>query len=360
MTGPAVILALASLIGVALVWILPREAGRDAMAALGLATLALLSPVSALWLGGAAAALPFAMRWGDATGRRGAVTLAATLTLVAALFASRALPGPLWIGGAYFTLRHLHVLIDWWMGRLANPGLRRHLRYQLFLPVLAAGPIHRLPLFERQCARARRDPAELFSGAERALLGAAQAVILGGWAMDRIRTVAELKAAAAPPFLRDWLLSALDWGALYLSFAGLSSVALGLALMTGLRLEENFDRPWAARNLIEFWTRWHMTLSGWVRDYVFQPVTALSRAPLLGLVAAMAAMGLWHEVSAYYLLWAVWQVAGVVLARLWQRARLRAGIALPGWLVATGGPVFVLGWLALARPVILRLLEAMT
>ena len=98
------------------------------------------------------------------------------------------------------------------------------------------------------------------------------------------------------------LASAADWVQIYFIFGGFGALALGLALMMGLVVEENFDRPWAARNLIEFWTGWHITLSLWCRDYVFQVVTAFSRSPLLGLTAAMTAIGLWHEVSVYYFL----------------------------------------------------------
>ena len=78
---------------------------------------------------------------------------------------------------------------------------------------------------------------------------------------------------------------------MFFSFAGLTSLALGLSLMMGLKLEENFNRPWAAKNLIDFWSRWHMTLSNWCRDYVFYPVTAITRLPVVGLLLAMLAMG---------------------------------------------------------------------
>ena len=88
-------------------------------------------------------------------------------------------------------------------------------------------------------------------------------------------------------FAADWLASVLDWTSLYFVFAGLTSVALGLSRMAGLTLEENFDHPWRARNLIDFWTRWHMSLTSWCRDYVFTPVTALTRSPVAGLFAGM-------------------------------------------------------------------------
>jgi alginate O-acetyltransferase complex protein AlgI len=101
--------------------------------------------------------------------------------------------------------------------------------------------------------------------------------------------------------------------------------------------------------------RWHMSLTGWCRDYVFRPVTALSRSALIGLFAAMLAVALWHEFSGYYVLWAAWQVLGVVLTRL-AMGGIRFDRA-PSAVAAVFGPLIVLGWLSLARPVLTRLLE---
>jgi alginate O-acetyltransferase complex protein AlgI len=348
----ALILILGALAGVLLVWIVPARVAWDGLAAWTALVLVLLSPMSAAWLVAAAVGTPLAMAVGDRAGHRGAVTLAWTAALVTALFAARGWSGAFRIGGAYFTLRNLHVLFDWWIGRLANPGIRRHLRYQLVLPLLLVGPIHRLQHFERQCDRRRWETADFFAGAERALFGAAMAVVLGNWACRHLEAGLASMTTRWPAFWRDWLASAADWVQIYFTFAGFSAVALGLTLMMGLRLEENFDRPWAAGNLIEFWTRWHMTLTRWCRDYVFQLVAAVSRSPLLGLAAAMTAMGLWHEASAYYVLWSVWQVAGIVATRLARNGML-------GWVPPPLPPEAsaVLGWLSLARPVLTRVSE---
>jgi len=350
--NPAVtIIVLAALLTVPLAWALPRQHVQDGIAVATLVVVAFLSPASALWLAMASTLTPLAMTLGERLGQRGLTVLLVGGALLVSLIVSRVWEGPLWIGGAYFILRHLHVLIDWWMGRLENPGVLRHVRYQLFLPVIVAGPIHRFAHFERQVARRRWDAPAFFTGAERALWGAAQAVILGNWLMSRLIVRTMRKTTEWDAFTQSWALSGLEWIKLYFTFAGLSSIALGIALMMGLRLEENFNHPYVSRNLIEFWTRWHITLSQWCRDYVFQPITALTRAPVLGVLAAMTAMGLWHEVSVYYILWAVWQATGIVLARLAQRfpaPTTRAGRI--GWMIA--GTLSVFAWLSLTRPVI--------
>ncbi len=358
MTPETLYIVFSALLAVPLVWVLPKEHVWTGMALWTILVLSSLSPMSALWLVGASVLTSGVMTLGDKLGHRNLLTLCWSLALVAALLLSTSMPGVMWVGGAYFTLRNLHVLFDWWMGRLTNPGLERHLRYQLFLPVLMAGPINRIQLFERQCARQRWDPATFFTGAERALFGTAQLVVVGGWLIGRIHLKLEDSGLAPGIFWHDWLISALDWVQLYFTFAGFSSLALGIALMMGMTLEENFNRPWAGRNLIEFWSRWHITLSQWCRDYVFQPVTALTRSPVLGLMAAMVAIGLWHEVSTYYLLWAVWQVAGIIATRIAQ-SWIESNPKLAVWPSAAPylGPIFVMGWLSLAKPVLSRFLE---
>lgn len=353
MTGAVVVMLLAHLAALPLAWRLAPRDGATWLAAVTLATLAWLSPWAALWLGGTTLATPLVMALGDRAGRRGLVTAVWGGALVALLLGLRDLPGILWIGGAYFTLRHLHVLLDWWMGLLPRPGLADYARYQLFLPVLAAGPIHRFQPFHAAIAARRWQPEQFFTGAERALFGAFVAVVLGNWAMHRIAALLERDFRLWPSFAYEWAQSALYWAELYFTFAGLSSLAVGLALMAGLRIEENFVQPWRARSLVEFWTRWHITLSTWCRDYVFRPVAALTRRPALGVVLSMLAMGLWHGSSAYWLLWGLWQGLGLVLTR----AAFRLPLArVPVVVRAVAGPVVVWGWLTLARPVIVVLM----
>jgi alginate O-acetyltransferase complex protein AlgI len=294
------------------------------------------------------------IRYHQATKYRGIVVSVYGAILVSLLFASREMSQFFWVGGAYFTLRHLHVLIDWWMGRLQVPTTGQYFRYSLFLPVMMSGPIHRLDNFQRQVRRQRITPANLFTGAERALFGLAQAVIISSWGLRRLRESSEKYNDDWPLFLQRWLEGSFDWLQMLFSFAGLTSLALGLSLMMGLKLEENFNRPWAAKNLIDFWSRWHMTLSNWCRDYVFYPVTAITRLPIIGLLMAMLAMGLWHDNSAYYVLWAVWQSLGIFLTHVALRIPGRLLPVQAGWVI---GPISVFLWLSLTKPIAFQFLD---
>lgn len=378
MIALSTVIVLAALAAVPLAWLLPDRRGIDAVAVLGLAVLVAISPPSAAWMAAAMVLAPAGMAWAERAGRKGAFAALWTAVLLGAFVAAQLAPGFVWIGGAFFTLRQIHVIGDWWMGRLAVPSVSALLRYQLFLPALFVGPVHRIQNFERECTRRRWDREQFFAGAERVLLGAFSAEVLGN-SLQFLREIKRLlltlfggssAASAEPgaaaelplldrvgnlhPFLRDWAISAFDWIELFFTFAGLTAMALGIAAMMGIRLEENFNQPWRARNLLDFWNRWHMSLTSWVQDYVYRPVMALTRNPLAGLLAAMLVIGLWHELSAYYVLWALWQSLGIVLNRL---AGPVLGRIFPQTALRIMAPFAILGWLALARPVIIRLPE---
>ena len=353
MTIAALFLFCASLLGVVSAILITGNRGMDIMATIGIAAIAFLSPATAAWLLVSSAVVVAAMHTQWTSCHRGLTVGFLALLLGAALFLSRELATIVWVGGAYFTLRHIHVLSEWWLGNLAAPGLRGYLRYQLFLPVIMAGPIHRLPHFDRQCRRRRVSAPQIFSGAERVLLGFASTVVIASWALRGMSDTANTLVLDSPRFYRHWVEGAFDWLHIFFSFAGLSAIALGLALMCGLKLEENFNRPWAARNLIDFWSRWHMTLSYWCRDYVFRPLAAASRSALVGLFAAMLVMGLWHDNSAYYVLWGAWQSLGIALTHLSRRVP----ISLPAPLTGMLGWLSVPLWLTLTKPVVLLIME---
>jgi alginate O-acetyltransferase complex protein AlgI len=354
MTGVSTYLMLSSLFAVLLVWILPRRQALNAVALVTLTSIAVISPLSALWLAGSSLITVLTIQHMKAARYRGPVVLIYCCVLVSLLFMTREMAAIFWIGGAYFTLRHMHVLLDWWMGRLRVPTTVEYLRYSLFLPVIMAGPIHRLDNFQRQVRRQRVTPSDVFNGAERALFGLAQVVVISSWALRRLRDSSQQYTADWTAFFQRWLDGGFEWLQMFFSFAGLTSLALGLSLMAGLRLEENFNRPWASRNLIDFWSRWHMTLSNWCRDYVFYPVAAVTRLPIVGLLLAMLAMGLWHDDSAYYVLWAVWQALGIYLTHV--ALRLPAEF-LPGSAKRIIGTLSVFLWLSLTKPMVLSLLD---
>jgi D-alanyl-lipoteichoic acid acyltransferase DltB (MBOAT superfamily) len=345
-------------------WLLPERFRNDYFAALSAAFLFYIAPLSALLLFAGTLLIYLYMRLplsGQPSRPLLLVALFSTIFLAGreavAVIGAAGLEFP---GGtdlialsgiAYYTCRQIHLVLDFWMGRLAPMPLRTLLHYQFFGPVLFVGPIHRIQPFTAQLRERRFDAERLFSGAERVVLGLVAASVIGGYFIDyKLR---EFLPQADNGFLALWQTSAIDWIALYFLFSGYSAVAIGLAAMAGVRVEENFNRPYLARDLADFWLRWHMTLSHWCRDYVFKPVLALTRRPGPAVLAALVVLGLWHELSLYYSLWGVWQALGIVLWRVVMGSGERqepkpagnAGARMVQF-------VMIFSWLTLAQPVI--------
>lgn len=218
------------------------------------------------------------------------------------------------LGMAFSTLRLIHVLIEYYKGSLRDHTAVEFLAYLLLPGALPVGPIHRLDDFIRDLRRHRRDPSLLSSGLERLLYGLVKIVFICNYLLQqKIHLLLETTAPAT--LLTDYLALILSWCNLYIAFTGFSDIAIGTAAMAGFRLRENFDWPFLASDIAQFWQRWHISLALWCRDYVYTPVLAISRRPFVGVLAAMVVLGLWHEFSLRYLLWSVYHGLGIAVHR---------------------------------------------
>jgi D-alanyl-lipoteichoic acid acyltransferase DltB (MBOAT superfamily) len=114
---------------------------------------------------------------------------------------------------------------------------------------------------------------------------------------------------------------------LYLDFAGYTDIAIGIGILYGIRLPENFDRPYLKSNIAEFWQSWHITLSNWVRFYVFSPLSRwlLTRKwrpsstviVLFSQLATMVVIGLWHGITWNFFIWGLWHGIGLFVHKQW-------------------------------------------
>jgi len=140
---------------------------------------------------------------------------------------------------------------------------------------------------------------------------------------------------------------------LFFDFAGYSHLVIGAARLFGIQLAENFDRPYLSTTPAVFWTRWHMSLSFWIRDYLFLPLATLHREMRwrnLSLMLSMVLFGLWHRGSLLFLIWGAYHGALLVLHRQWQQLQQRmkwnlpAGITTPlSWLLTLAA--ICAGWI---------------
>lgn len=215
------------------------------------------------------------------------------------------------LGLSYYAFRQIHVAFEYYMGKIKKPSLEEYFQYLLFLPVIMVGPIHRLPEFQRSFRRMKWQSALFSDGLERMLYGFIKIGFLGNYLFSvKMQQLAQHFDATA---IKVYIETVAFTCNAYVQFAGFSDVAIGMGLIWGIRVMENFNRPFLATNMQEFWQRWNISLSSWCRDYVFQPFIALSRNRWIALIVAMLVLALWHEISLRYVLWGMVQAVLVLL-----------------------------------------------
>lgn len=229
----------------------------------------------------------------------------------------------LFVGASYYTLRALHFVIEARRRRECLLGFRDYLAWNSFFPILVAGPIERADHFKKSfepLARAGWD--DVAAGATRIFQGLLKKVVLGGIALRWAAPITSFGAegAAEPGRGQAWLALYAICLYAYLDFAGYSDLAIGAARLLGIRLAENFDRPYLKPSIAEFWQGWHLSLSYWIRDYLFLPLCGRSRSVLRPHVAALVSMalcGVWHAPSLGWLLWGLLHGAALSVHQAW-------------------------------------------
>jgi alginate O-acetyltransferase complex protein AlgI len=242
----------------------------------------------------------------------------------------------------------------------------------LFFPALTAGPIDRAEHFAAEYRALpsiqRQDASRYTIGAARIAIGLFKKFVIA----DSLALIAlnPTNAAQATSTGALWFLLYAYAFRLFFDFSGYSDIAIGLGLLYGLRLPENFDRPYLRPNLAAFWQGWHITLGNWARFYVFSPLSRalLQRKPrpsavlvvLIAQLATMLTIGLWHGVAWTFALWALWHGVGLFVHKLWsdrtrmlylrvqQRPTLRRAWTVAG--VVLTFHFVVLGWVWFALP----------
>ncbi|MFL6445893.1 MAG: MBOAT family O-acyltransferase [Candidatus Sulfotelmatobacter sp.] len=257
-------------------------------------------------------------------------------------FAHLALP----LGISFWTFQALSYLFDVYREEELDPSFAEFALYMAFFPVTIAGPVCRMPEMLPQFRSERTTPSsEILEGLRRIAVGAfmmqvAKLLSQGILAGDSIVTGFDRTTRWSAPDV--WCL-AFGYGLqLFFDFAGYSHIAIGAARALGIGVPENFDRPFASTTPSIFWTRWHMSLSYWIRDYVFLPLATMRREIWwrhLTLILAMTLFGLWHKASLLFLLWGCYHGVLLVLQRQAQQAKRRLNWEPPA------GPWDLVSWI---------------
>ena len=196
--------------------------------------------------------------------------------------------------------------------------------YAMFFPHLIAGPILRKHEFFHQCAYQRFSRENIRNGIERILTGMfCKAVIADNLAMvvdHGYKNYATLSIGETYMVLVGYSFQ------IFFDFAGYSAIAIGSARLFGYIFPENFNIPYIATNISDFWRRWHMTLSRWIRDYIFIPLGGSRGSKLFAnrnLLLTMGLAGLWHGASWNFAVWGLFHGIGLVVHHWYEDSKLR-------------------------------------
>ena len=218
------------------------------------------------------------------------------------------------LGISYYTFRNIHYTLEYYKEKIRDDGILYYLAYNFFLPVILIGPINRYPDFIKDWHRRRFNKDYFSQGLQFILYGLSKVIILGNYFFTFKSTQLISGISSKHVWLKTYLEMLRFTFNAYFQFAGYSDIAVGLALLMGYKIIENFNYPFLATNMRDFWTRYHISLSGFCKDYIYTPIASYYRKPLFGVIATMLIIGLWHEVSLRYLLWGVMQASGIYLA----------------------------------------------
>ncbi len=297
---------------VSISWALPREAFTRVSGVLGLAFLAWIDPFAAGILLVSSTTTFFAVH--RITNQNGTWALIMSVSLLTLLFAFKY--GALWIplGMSYFIFRQIGYTLEVYKGEIKKGDYWTFLAYQTLVPVLFIGPIHRYNAFERDVRRRRWDPVVFNSGLMRIPEGIFKMAFMGNYMFSHLlpKYIDELDGMAYV-----YCESVRFVANTYFQFAGFSDVAIGLAAMGGIRVMENFNNPFFAQNISDFWQRWHISLSSWCRDYIYMPVFASTRNAAFALFLSIGLLAVWHAVTWNYLLWGLSHILATLVYRTW-------------------------------------------
>ncbi|MBP7828567.1 MAG: MBOAT family protein [Kiritimatiellae bacterium] len=259
------------------------------------------------------------------------------------------------VGISFYTFQSMSYSIDIYLGA-ARPA-RSFVDFACFValyPQLIAGPIVRYRDLAEQLIERSHTVAKFALGITFFVLGLAKKVILADGVAPLVGPAFE---AAAPGLFTAWTGLLAYTMQIYFDFSGYSDMAVGLGLMLGFRMPQNFDSPYKAVSITDFWRRWHITLSSWLRDYLYIPLGGNRLGPVrtyFNLFLTMLLGGLWHGANWTFVLWgayhgillAIERAAGKKGLLAWAPAAAQQlvtfGLAMFGWVLfraATPGQV---------------------
>ncbi len=244
------------------------------------------------------------------------------------------------VGISFYTFQSVSYIIDVYKGRVAPTAT--WLEYAFFLsffPALVAGPIVRADYFLPQIRENRHATrSEVYTGLWLIILGVVKKAIIADYIAQYNDLIFQTPGGYSG---FETLMGIIGYTMqIYCDFSGYSDMAIGIALIMGFKLAKNFDFPYKARNLTDFWRRWHISLSTWLRDYIYIPLGGNRKGTArtyLNNFATMLIGGLWHGAAWKFVFWGAMHGAGLAVHKASKPVLGRIGDSWPvraaSWLV---------------------------
>lgn len=233
------------------------------------------------------------------------------------------------LGISFFVFEFIHYAVEIYRGK---PQVKNFLDFSLFasfFPTQIAGPIKRYQDFIPQLSIPAKFKWEyLDEGMQLILMGLAKKVLIA----DNLALVVQAGFAHPEQFssLDLWMITYAFAFQIFFDFAGYTDIARGSALLFGYKVPINFNLPYLAANVSDFWHRWHISLSTWLRDYLFIPLGGSKGSKIFtyrNLFITMALGGLWHGAAFHFLAWGIYQGVVLILHRLYSQALEKVGLS---------------------------------
>lgn len=250
------------------------------------------------------------------------------------------------IGISFYTFQILTYIIDVYRGETeVQKKFYNLLLYVSMFPQLIAGPIVRYSDIAEQIAVRRVTFEETAQGISRFLIGLAKKVLIANHAAEIVALTLESQRLANLDGLEAWIGILAFSIQIYFDFSGYSDMAIGLGHMFGFRFKENFNYPYVAKSVTDFWRRWHISLSTFFRDYIYIPLggnrLGLQRQ-ILNMFVVWALTGLWHGAAWNFVLWGIYYFALLTVEKLFLLRWLEKVPAIIGHIYTW--MTFILGW----------------
>lgn len=236
------------------------------------------------------------------------------------------------LGISYYTFKLIHYAVEVYRGNIPEHSFQQFFCYIYLFPIFTAGPIQRFDLFLANEEKVFGISA-FVEGATRLIHGMVKKFLICDFLheeyIDDFEMEEFLEKLPGESPLEVLCVLSFAYLFIYLSFSAYTDLAIGGSRLFGFRIMENFHFPYVAKNIVDFWRRWHMTLAGWCQSYIFMPVLGLYRKPVLALYASFFVMGMWHSGTLSRLFWGLYHASGVYAFRRWEKFKKRKGWKFP-------------------------------